>query len=56
MPHAIFTLLAASLLALAMAMAGDRSPRERLHAAARVLFCCMMTLLGGSWLMHLIDG
>ena len=56
MPLPIFTLLAAALLAMAMAMVEDRSPRERAYVAARVFFCCAMTTLGGSWLMHLIHG
>ncbi|HUI56335.1 MAG TPA: hypothetical protein VLY04_15275 [Bryobacteraceae bacterium] len=56
MPHPIFTLLAAAALSVAMAMVGDRSPRERLYAGARVFFSCMMTTLGGSWLMRLIHG
>lgn len=56
MPHPIFTLLVAVLLSIAMAMVEDRSPRERLCVAARVLFCCAMTTLGGGWLMHLIHG
>jgi hypothetical protein len=56
MPHPIFTLLAAVVLSLAMAMVENRPPRERLYVAARVLLCCTMTTLGGSWLMHLIHG
>lgn len=56
MPHLIFTLLAALLLATAMAMVEDRSPRERLYAAARVFFCCVVATVGGSWLMRLIVG
>jgi hypothetical protein len=56
MPHPIFTLLAAVLLSMAMAMVGERSLRERLCVAARLLFCCVMTTLGGSWLMRLIHG
>ena len=56
MPHPTFTLLAAVLLSMAMAMVEDRVPRERLYVAIRVFFCCAMTTLGGSWLMHLIHG
>ena len=56
MPHLTFTLLAAVLLSMAMAMVENRSPRERLYVAARVLFCCAVTTLGGSWLMRLIHG
>jgi hypothetical protein len=56
MSHATFTLLAAVLLSMAMAMVENRTPRERLHVAFRVFFCCTLTTLGGSWLMHLIHG
>ena len=56
MPHPVFTLLAAVLLSMAMAMVEDRSPRERLYVAARVFFCCALTTLCGSWLMHAIHG
>jgi hypothetical protein len=56
MPHPTFTLLAAVLLSLAMAMVEDRSARERLYVAIRVFFCCALTTLGGSWLMYLVHG
>jgi len=56
MPHPIFTLLAAFLLSVAIAMVEHRSLRERLYVAARVFLCCAMTTLGGSWVMRLIHG
>jgi len=56
MPHPLFTLLAALLLSMALAMAEDRTLRERLYAAARMFFCCVGTVVGGGWLMHLIHG
>jgi hypothetical protein len=56
MPHPTFTLLAAVLLSMALAIVEDRAPRERLHVAIRVFLCCAMTTLGGSWLMYLIHG
>ena len=56
MPHPMFTLLAAGLLSMGLAMVGDRSLRERLCVATRLLFCCAMTTLGGAWLMRLIHG
>jgi hypothetical protein len=56
MPHPIFTLLAAVLLAVALAMVEDRPPRERLRVVARVLLCCSVVTLGGGWLMYLIHG
>jgi hypothetical protein len=56
MPHPIFMLLTVILLALAMAAADDRSPRERLHAAARTFFGWAVAIVGGGWLMHWIHG
>ena len=56
MSHPMFTILAAVLLSVAMAMVEDRSPRERARAAARMFLCCVMTTVGGSWLMYLIHG
>ena len=56
MSHPTFTLLAAVLLSIAMAMMEHRSPRERLYVAMRVFFCCALTAVGGSWMMHLIHG
>jgi hypothetical protein len=55
-PHPIFTLFAAVLLAAAWAMVGERSTHERLCAAARLLFNCAMVVTGGAWLMRLIHG
>jgi hypothetical protein len=56
MPHPTFTLLAAVLLSMALAMVEHRAPRERLYVAIRVFCCCALVTLGGSWLMHLIHG
>ncbi len=56
MSHPMFTLLTAILLAIALAMAEDRSPRTRLYAAARVFGGCLAATLGGGWLMYLIHG
>jgi hypothetical protein len=56
MPHPIFTLLAAILLSLGLAMVEDRTPTERVYAALRAFFCCVLTTVGGSWLMRLIHG
>jgi hypothetical protein len=56
MPHPFFTILAAVLLAVVLAMLDDRTPRERLSAAGRVLLTCAAVTLGGGWLMHLIHG
>ncbi len=56
MPHLIFTLLTAFLLAIALAMVEDRSPRQRLFVAARVFLGCVIATVGGSWVMLLIHG
>jgi hypothetical protein len=56
MPHPLFTLLAALLLAVAMAMLGDRSPRQRLRAGARIFLVSIAAVVGGGWLMYLIHG
>jgi hypothetical protein len=56
MPHPLFTLLAALLLAAAWAMLDERPARERVYVGVRVLFCAIATVVGGSWLMRLIHG
>ena len=56
MPHLIFTLLLAVLLAAAMAAMGDRPARERLYVAARVFFGCVASIVAGGWVMRLIHG
>jgi fluoride ion exporter CrcB/FEX len=56
MPHPAFTLLAALLLSMAMAMVEHRTPRERLSVAIHTFFCCALTTLGGGWFMYLIHG
>jgi hypothetical protein len=56
MAHPLFTLLAAVILSAAFAMVEDRTPRERLYAAARMLLCCGATIFAGGWLMRLIHG
>jgi hypothetical protein len=54
MPHLEFTVLAAVLLSAALALLGNRSLVERLHAAIYLLLCCAVTTLVGSWAMYLI--
>jgi hypothetical protein len=54
MPHFTFTLLTALVLAVALAMTGDRTPRERLYAAIRGYVCCLAITVAGSWIMFLI--
>jgi hypothetical protein len=56
MPHWGFTLLTALMLAAALAMLEDRSPRERLRVGARVFCTCAIAVVGGGWIMHFIHG
>jgi predicted MFS family arabinose efflux permease len=56
MPHLTFTALVAVLLSTAMALLGNRSPRERLCVAAYIFFCCTAATVAGSWGMYLIHG
>jgi hypothetical protein len=54
--HPYFTLLTAILLAAGLALVEDRTPRQRLVAAARMLGWCLVSVAGGVWLMRLIHG
>ncbi len=54
MGHLPFTLFAALIVAAALAMTGERSPRERLYSAIRVYAGCLAVVFAGSWLMYLI--
>ena len=54
--HPIFTLIAAVLLSLALAMVDRRDARERVYVAARTFLCCVGSIVAGGWLMHLIHG
>ena len=56
MPHLEFTLLAALLLSVAMALLGDRTLRERLYVATYLFLCCTLATVVGSWGMYLIHG
>ncbi len=56
MSHLAFTVLVAVLLSAALALLGDRPPRERLDAAIYLLLCCAATTLAGTWAMRLIHG
>lgn len=56
MPHLVFTMLIALLLAAARAALDNRSPRERLNLAAGVFVNCMIAIVAGGWLMHFIHG
>jgi hypothetical protein len=54
--HPIFTLIAAILLSIALAMVDRREPRERLYVGARTFLCCVGSIVGGGWVMRLIHG
>jgi len=56
MSHPIFTLLAAILLSLALAMLDSRTRRERVYIAGRTFLCCIGTLVAGGWAMYWIHG
>jgi hypothetical protein len=56
MSHLAFATLTALLLAAALAMLENRSPRQRLYAAARVFATCAVSTIAGGWLMHFIHG
>jgi hypothetical protein len=54
--HPIFTLIAAILLSIALAMVDRREPRERLYVGARTFLCCIGSIVAGGWVMRLIHG
>ena len=56
MPHPLFTLLTALLLALATAAAEHRPVRERLAVGLRMFSGCVLTVVASAWLMRLIHG
>ena len=56
MSHPMFTLLAATLVAVSMAAVEDRTGRERLRAGVRAFVWCVAAVVGGGWVMWLIHG
>ena len=56
MPHLVYALLMAFMLASAMALIGTRSLRERVYASANVFLYCAVALFAGSWAMYWIHG
>ena len=56
MPHPLFTVLTALLLAMSMAAVENRSTRRRVRAAARFLLSSIAAVIGGGWLMRIIHG
>jgi hypothetical protein len=56
MPHLAWTLLLATLIALATALPGDGSLRERVCRAAYTFLSSMTAVIAGGWLMYFIHG
>lgn len=54
MPHFPFTVLTAFLLGISSAMMEHRTPSQRLYAGLRTFLGCMLTVIGGSWLMSVV--
>jgi hypothetical protein len=54
MPHLIYTLLSAILLAAVESLVGKRTSRERLYRAAYMFASCMVAVVAGGWIMFLI--
>jgi hypothetical protein len=55
-PHLLLTALFALMIALIVALFGNRTRRERLRHAAWFFICSIAAVIGGSWLMHLVHG
>lgn len=53
MPHLIYTLLFAILIAAVEAFLGKRTSRERLYRAAYMFVSCMVAIVAGGWIMFL---
>ncbi|HUP03124.1 MAG TPA: hypothetical protein VMU19_03995 [Bryobacteraceae bacterium] len=56
MPHDLYTLLTASLVAVSIAAVGNRTAGERARAGARAFALCLSAVIGGGWLMRLLHG
>ena len=56
MPHLMWTLLLAVLIAGATALPGNQGARQRAAVAAYTFLSCSLTVLAGSWLMYAIHG
>ena len=56
MTHPMFTVVSAGLLAAALALVEDRTPRERAYVAARMFLGCVAGVAVGAWLMRLFHG
>ncbi len=55
MPHPEFTVLLAALLATILGLTGDRTARERMHYGSYVFLAAIVTVIAGSWVMHVIE-
>ncbi len=56
MPHLVYTLLFAILIAAVEALLGKRTSRERIHRAAYMFTSSMVAVVAGGWIMFLIHG
>lgn len=56
MPHLEFALLLATLLSVALALLGERTPKERVCVATYIFLCCAAATVAGSWSMYWIHG
>jgi NO-binding membrane sensor protein with MHYT domain len=56
MPHFLLTALMACFVSCAIAMLERRNRRERVYRAGYLWFCCLASVIGGSWVMHFIHG
>ena len=55
MPHSSVTFLLAILLSAVIALTGDRGARERLYHSIYMFLLVIATVVGGSWIMFLIE-
>ena len=54
--HPLFTIAAAVVMCLAIALLGPRKPRQRLAYSTYLLASSLACVIGGSWLMYFIHG
>jgi hypothetical protein len=50
------TMFLALALSCTMALTGDRTLKERVYRAVYLLICSLTLVIGGSWMMSLIEG
>jgi 4-hydroxybenzoate polyprenyltransferase len=56
MSHPVFTLIAAGAIAIGLALAENRSPRERINYAVYMFLSCILAVVAGGWVMHIVHG